>query len=866
MHIAVEQVLKRAETAKSESDFTYFFSLLLATEAIFKLTVLGLVALIAEDKDRNRYRLEHTLVRADGLGEWGRVLEDALSGPASQFLLAEAREEQGQLLKPAKAGDWSYEAVRELKAALDLLGIDSEDLPVKSDLKRWFRYFTVLRNKTRAHGATTPQRAAEAVQNIARSIELIYRNFRLFERPWAYLHRNLSGKYRVSQVGLESTAFDSLKQLQEIAYLNGMYIYVGGPRRINLIRADAESRDFFFANGGFTSKKFEFLSYYSDDKVLGDSSDFIVPPGTLPPSETEGHGELIARGQCFSNAPEPLKGYVDRQELETELESLLLDDRRPIITLLGRGGIGKTSLALQVIQSLYKCDRFQVVVWLSARDVDLQLTGPKPVRPLVLSPDDMGRFYSELVLSRSERDVKGFDAKAFLESQLLKCDLGACLFIFDNFETTQNPVEMFGWIDSYIRLPNKALITTRLREFKGDYPLEVGGMSDSESRALIIQLGGSLGVLDYLDEQYTGELISRSGGHPYVIKILLGDIARQKRKANIPQIVASSEDILTALFERTYSALTPCAQRAFLTLSAWNSPVPRLALEAVLYRSTEERQEVERGIESLLQYSLAEIHLAPVDGQEFVSLPLVASVFGKKKLNISPSKSSIHADVDILQMLGPTRRDDVHLDLASRLENFLSKLTQRIDEGGNYEQFQPILEAICRSYNEGWLLLARWHMEQRSIDGFNCAKEELKRYLESADGASSTFEAWRMLGHACYQTGDTLGEVHSYIERCQGSLVHFYDVSNTANRLNTYIRERGVEIDREQKSDLVAKMLTVMTQRKNEASADDFSRMAWLAINSNQELVASDHVRSGLALDPENHHLVKLSQRLRFPA
>lgn len=159
-----------------------------------------------------------------------------------------------------------------------------------------------------------------------------------------------------------------------------------------------------------------------------------------------------------------------------------------------------------------------------------------------------------------------------------------------------------------------------------------------------------------------------------------------------------------------YAALSPCAQHAFLTLSAWNSAVPRLALQAVLFRSTEERNEVEKGIESLLQYSMAELHVAPSDKQEFISLPLVASVFGKKKLNISPSKPAIQADVEILRMLGPSRRDDIHLGLAKRLESFLGNISRRIEAGGNYETFAPVLEAVCRAYNPGWLLLARWHI------------------------------------------------------------------------------------------------------------------------------------------------------------
>jgi hypothetical protein len=40
---------------------------------------------------------------------------------------------------------------------------------------------------------------------------------------------------------------------------------------------------------------------------------------------------------------------------------------------------------------------------------------------------------------------------------------GPFLFVFDNFETVVSPGEAFAWIDTYIRSPNKALITTRIR-------------------------------------------------------------------------------------------------------------------------------------------------------------------------------------------------------------------------------------------------------------------------------------------------------------------------------------------------------------------------------------------------------------------
>ncbi len=861
-HVAIDQVLERSERAKSESDFTYFFSLLLVMEALAKTIVLGVVAAIADDKNRNRYRLEHQLVRSDGIGEWGKALEDALIGPASQFLLAEARAEQTELTRLCGTGDWQYDATATLKSALQHLDIEGEDVPSKSDMKRWFRLFATLRNKTRGHGATQPGKTNKAAEFLAASIALVYENFCLFKRQWAYLHRNLSGKYRVCAISEDASDFEFLKSSRSYQYANGIYLSVGSLRRMVLMQTDAELQDFFFSNGGLTSKKYEMLSYYTDDKMDGDASAFLTPPGVLPPSETEGYGELIPQGKCFSNAPELARDYVDRLDLESELTKLLIDDRRPIVTLVGRGGIGKTSLALKVIHRFYTETRYEGIVWLSARDVDFHLSGPKPVRPLVLSPDDMSKFYAGLVLSEEKINAKEFNPRTFFEKQLQKCDLGPCLFVFDNFETTQNPVEMFNWIDSFIRLPNKALITTRLREFKGDYPLEVGGMTEREARQLIDQTTATLGVSGYVDAKYITDLIDHSEGHPYVIKVLLGEVAKAKRAVNIPRLVATTDDILTALFERTYAALSPCAQRAFLTLSAWNSPVPRLALEAVLFRSTGERHEVEKGIESLLQYSMAEIHVAPLDQQEFISLPLVASVFGKKKINISPSKASLLADVDFLQMLGTSRRDDLRLSLVKRLESLLGNISQRIEAGASYEEFAPLLDAICRNYNPGWLLLARWHMEERTKEGYERAKEELRRFLENAPTLEDAAEAWRLLGHACYQTGDLLGEVHAFIERAETCDVPFYDLSNTANRLNQLLHGRDFHLDPEQKRNLASRILTVLSRRRSEAKGVDLSRMAWLAMQLGQESLAREFVQAGLKIDEDNYHILNLAQRL----
>lgn len=862
MHRAIDQVMQRVRVAKADSDLNYFFSLLLAGEALFKTVTLGIIAALEDDKDRNRYRLEHTLARADGLGDWGRALEDALSGPASQYLLVDARTEQAELARISGPGDWQYEAVASMKAALHALKIEAEDLPAKTDLKRWFRLFVTLRNKTRGHGAMQPEKVGLGAKDLEASIECICANLSLLRRPWADLHRNYSGKYRVLPITDDGSPFDSLRKESDHALRNGVYIYFQSYRKVPLLSTGPELRDFYFANGGLTAKRFEMLSYLTDDKLEGDASDYATPPGTLPASETEGQTELIPCGQCLSNVPDALEDYVPRPALEADLHRLLLDDRRPVVTLVGRGGIGKTSLSLKVIHDLYDTGRYQLVVWLSARDVDLKLSGPKPVRPDVISPDDMGRLYARLVLTTSQVNAKGFNARVFFEQQLEKNELGTCLYVFDNFETTQNPIDMFSWIDTFIRSPNKVLITTRLRDFKGDYPLEVRGMEEAESRELVTRTGASLGISEKLDRARVDEIVHTAEGHPYVMKILLGELAVTGRVANVAKLIAGNDELLTALFERTYASLKPCAQRALLTMSAWNSSVPRIALEAVLMRSTAERREVESGVEALVQYSMAELHTAPTDQQLFIRLPLVASAFGKKKLNVSPLRTSILSDVELLQMLGPSRSDDIHLGLANKLEKFISNIAHRVDEGKSFDDYAPIVEMICRAFAPGWLMLARWHLGNGTAKDYKRAKDEITRYLEQEPAAADAPEAWRMLGNACYRLDDKLGEIHAFIERAQIASVSFYDISNTANRLNALLREHELSVDKEEKRHLAHRLLVVLEERINDATADDLSRMAWLALHTDQLLKAGEFVKAGLQLEPSNQHCSGLKDRL----
>jgi len=220
---------------------------------------------------------------------------------------------------------------------------------------------------------------------------------------------------------------------------------------------------------------------------------------------------------------------------------------------------------------------------------------------------------SEIRPGRSALDV--------MSDSLRKSHLGGpILFVLDNFETIRNPVDVFNWLDSNIRLPNKILITSRFREFKADYPITIGGMGEAEANELISQTAAALRIDHLITDPYRAQLFEESDGHPYVIKIMLGEVADSGKLGRPKHVVARKADVLDALFERTFANLSPLANRLFLTLSGWRSLVPQLALEAVVLRDQSEQLDTAGAVDELVRMSLVQ-RVQASDGSEFLDVP-----------------------------------------------------------------------------------------------------------------------------------------------------------------------------------------------------------------------------------------------------
>ncbi|MCW3102703.1 MAG: hypothetical protein JWO09_1143 [Bacteroidetes bacterium] len=870
MIVPIKKMNERVQVARQDGDTTLFMNLMYSGEQLLKLITSAMVAGITDSKgsrDNDQYAQNYKLVHADSIGVWTQTMETLIAGPSHHYLSEEFRPFLSELTEKVSNPSWQYGALFALNNCLKILNVAQEELPVRAQLKSWFSLFVRLRNDARAHGIINADQAGTISQNLEKSIKLITENFSLFKAPWLYAKQNISGSYRITSLNEQGITTEVQKTIDSTSPEDGIFLFIKQPFRIDIIESTVEATDFYFPNGNFSDKSYECISYISGRKLFSQSSNYLKPPGQLPSSETEGMGELSLIHETFTNIPNLQSIYINRKNLEDELYNvLLMNDRYPIVTLSGRGGIGKTSLALHILHKICSETRFAAIVWLSARDIDLLEEGPKTVRPQILNENDIANEFSKLISPPNFNNKKLFSAKEFMEKELKEAGSntnGQILFVMDNFETLRNPRQVYAWLDMHIRNPNKILITSRLRDFKADYPINVDGMNRDEFNELVERVALKLNIQQRLNKPFLDELFRESDGHPYVIKVMLGEVSQQKELKNVKRVIASKDEILTALFERTYSDLSPAAKRVFLTLCSWRNILPEVAIEAILNREENELINVEDSIMELFRYSFVELTESYTDKSTFVDVPLTAFEFGRKKLSVSPLKSKIQLDIDLLNFFGVTQYTDINKGLKPKVEQFFKNIAQSVKiKKEGIKKFIPIMNFVCRKYPYGWTMLYKIYYETNEIPkAIDC----LQNFV--ADHKVSTAEKlpyWELLSKLYALQKDYAAEAQTLIEICNIDDLSFNDLSNAVQSLMNLFKEKKLLIRKEE----IFMALNLIAERMNlriqEGGISDLTKLAWVYIYIEKKEKAKKLVQMALKKDQYYIHALNLAKVLKM--
>jgi len=147
--------------------------------------------------------------------------------------------------------------------------------------------------------------------------------------------------------------------------------------------------------------------------------------------------QIKAKDYYLEDAPRPTNFY-GREEQLTTLKQWIIEDKCQLLAILGKGGIGKTALSVQLIEKIK--DNFDYVIWRSLRDAP-------DFMKIVTGLIDIfsGKYTTHLKVENESTQLE----VETVENDMISTLMGyfrerRCLIIFDNLETILKVNEFVG--------------------------------------------------------------------------------------------------------------------------------------------------------------------------------------------------------------------------------------------------------------------------------------------------------------------------------------------------------------------------------------------------------------------------------------
>jgi len=274
--------------------------------------------------------------------------------------------------------------------------------------------------------------------------------------------------------------------------------------------------------------------------------------------------------------PRPEPKYIERHDREGRdlVERVNAQLNKPaIITLTGAGGVGKTTIAIEVANKLFekRIGGFKEgIVWISADG--------RPDFGLVSLVDSV---LDKLVPVDQVEAVRRLppDAKRELARRLLG-DRKRCLLALDNFETIAEDEQ--GLIVAYLaELPCPRLITSRKPLPKGE-EIAVSPMTPEEARAFLKMRVEASEEPDRLKGLNLDQVAETAGYNPMLMRWVVAQLEQATRPEDVFEDIARGRGkTIDRIFGRSFDLLGDDGQMVLLALALFVPTARREALAAI---------------------------------------------------------------------------------------------------------------------------------------------------------------------------------------------------------------------------------------------------------------------------------------------
>lgn len=296
-------------------------------------------------------------------------------------------------------------------------------------------------------------------------------------------------------------------------------------------------------------------------------------------------------------------------------------DKNALTMVIGRGGIGKSSLALEAVKRYYlskskKHFRFDAIVWISAKNEEISF-------PNFL--DTVARVMEYTgVLQIADIDSKEIEVKQLFQKNRI-------LLIVDNFETIADE-RIVSFIEAVCD-NDRVIITTRENKIWNiSYSsIYVEKLDDKEGISLIKHEYDNQSLdFNKVSTNSLSKLLRATDGSPLAIKWAVGQIATTRLP--IERIIASLQtgrgDVFEKMFSSSWRSLDEVSQ-SILYMLLFFSPVA--SRDALFHASGLDEFSFDISISKLSRLSLIEVNGENITNQIYGFHPLTRSFVEKMK-------------------------------------------------------------------------------------------------------------------------------------------------------------------------------------------------------------------------------------------